>query len=139
MCCGNDGRCIIHLVMSLICIECHLGLCRDTSSGMSKPVLRLCTWAIARLFEIITVVITACLLVCISRAIQARRIQILHTVLGWGDTFGYRWKWEELSSSQDGVSLSCLHVAAALDDGGYAGESWLMRHPMNHQHTCRYP
>ncbi|GAX79667.1 hypothetical protein CEUSTIGMA_g7108.t1 [Chlamydomonas eustigma] len=61
-------------------------------------------------------------------AIQARRIQILHTVLGWGDLHGYRWKWKELAPSQDGLSLSCLHVAAALDDGGYAAELILLKY-----------
>ena len=78
------------------------------------------------------------------RAIRSGRMQIMHTVLGWGDSRGHDWCWDQLAPTQlegglhgglgsgagggGAVHVSPLHLAAALDDGGYAAELLLLKY-----------
>lgn len=59
------------------------------------------------------------------RAIRSGKMQILHTVLSWGDALGHEWVWDHLHPVQmaDGgsVEVSALHLAASLEDGGWVG------------------
>ena len=58
----------------------------------------------------------------LPRAIRSGGMQILHTVLCWGDARGYEWQWDRLHPVKmaDGgsVDVSALHLAASMDDGG---------------------